>query len=419
MDINKNQENSSDLYVPIDVSKYFHKTMICAPGGKIIKKPFEIDVFSEGVKKLILDVKRAKKQAKAKRVIFALEPTSYYHQNLYRKLKMLNENVILINPNITAKIRNLNYRRIKTDDIDLIVLAQAIETQKGIIREGREGKYAELRILTRSRWRKTKLSKKIKTSIHEYVDKLWPGFCNRVEPKSGLTRNLWESNLAWAILQVCPNPKKVSKMTSIELQALIKSYGFKGICGTKTSVKVIEHAKKAAGMSIYHPHLISSLQQDIQLLHHLNEDIETIENKIITYKDEFPEVTWLLSIGSISPILALTFIAEAGDLRRFPTAKQLVHYTGLSISYRQSGQYVSKHNHLIKEGNRYLRHTTITIARNLARCNYGFRQYYEKFYVTQRKEFYSAIGAVANKFLHIAYHLMTRDKQFDVRYLVK
>jgi len=410
-----NLKEKRAVYVPIDVSKYYHKVMLCAPGGRIIRNPFEIDVYSESLDKLLAEVKRVKEAERAKTVIFALEPTSYYHYNLYKRLKALNQTVLLINPSITATIRNLNYRRVKTDDIDLKVLAQAIEEQKGIIAEGRDGQYAELRILTRSRWRKTYIAKRIKTSIHEYVDKLWPGLCNRVDSSQGLVRNLWESTLAWAILQLCPDPKVVSQMTPLELQSLIKGNGFKGICGPKHSVRVIEHAKKAAGMAIHHPHLVSCLQQDLQELNHLNEDMQKLELQIVEYQSVFPELLHLLSLGSISPVLGLTFIAEAGDIRRFSSAKQLVHYAGLSVSYQQSGQYVSQQNHMIKEGNKYLRHTTMMIARNLARCNPEFRERHQEL-VAKKKRYYTAIGAIANKFIHVAYHLMTNKENYDVKY---
>ena len=80
------RDRVDELHVPIDVSKYFHRTMICAPGGKVIRNQFEVDVYSDGIEKLLSEVEKAKRETKATSVIFALEPTSYYHENLYKRL---------------------------------------------------------------------------------------------------------------------------------------------------------------------------------------------------------------------------------------------------------------------------------------------------------------------------------------------
>ena len=56
------RDRVDELYVPIDVSKYFHRTMICAPRGKIIRNQFEIDVYSEGIEKLLSEVEKLLKE---------------------------------------------------------------------------------------------------------------------------------------------------------------------------------------------------------------------------------------------------------------------------------------------------------------------------------------------------------------------
>ena len=76
------------MIVPIDVSKYFHETMIVGPGGEILQEPFEIDIYQEGFKKLVKEVKTAEIKT-GKRPIFALEPTSFYHETLLEELQGL------------------------------------------------------------------------------------------------------------------------------------------------------------------------------------------------------------------------------------------------------------------------------------------------------------------------------------------
>jgi transposase len=62
----------------------------------------------------------------------------------------------------------------------------------------------------------------------------------------------------------------------------------------------------------------------------------------------------LQQVPGIGPILALTILAEAGDLRRFGHHRQFLKFCGLDLSSQQSGQFrgVTK---LSKYGNARLR----------------------------------------------------------------
>jgi transposase len=68
----------------------------------------------------------------------------------------------------------------------------------------------------------------------------------------------------------------------------------------------------------------------------------------------------LRGIGFLS---AVTIVAEVGDLRRFPSPRQLMAYTGLVPSEHSSGQ--SRHRGGITHtGNPYLRHVLVQAAHN-------------------------------------------------------
>ena len=82
----QNTKSLDQLLVPIDVSKYFHKAMVFGPRGEVLQEPFEIDICQEGIEKLFSKIKEVRNGGKDKKVIFAMEPTSYYHRNLMEKL---------------------------------------------------------------------------------------------------------------------------------------------------------------------------------------------------------------------------------------------------------------------------------------------------------------------------------------------
>src|SRR5262249_52782669 len=62
----------------------------------------------------------------------------------------------------------------------------------------------------------------------------------------------------------------------------------------------------------------------------------------------------LKSVPGIGPLIAMTILAEAGDLRRFQHEKQFLKYCGLNLSTEQSGTYRGS-SRLSKRGNSRLR----------------------------------------------------------------
>jgi transposase len=62
----------------------------------------------------------------------------------------------------------------------------------------------------------------------------------------------------------------------------------------------------------------------------------------------------LRSIPGIGPIIALTVLAEAGDLQRFRHERQFLKFCGLDLSTAQSGAYRGR-TQLSKRGNARLR----------------------------------------------------------------
>ena len=71
----------------------------------------------------------------------------------------------------------------------------------------------------------------------------------------------------------------------------------------------------------------------------------------------------LQALRGIGFLTAVTIVAEAGDLRRFPTARQFMAYVGLVPSEHSSGD--ARHRgHITKTGNRLMRHVLGQAAHN-------------------------------------------------------
>ena len=68
------------------------------------------------------------------------------------------------------------------------------------------------------------------------------------------------------------------------------------------------------------------------------------------------EILWssdtrtLISVPGVNLICAATFLAAIGDIRRFPSARQLVAYLGLDPKVRQSGSEPARTGRISKQG---------------------------------------------------------------------
>lgn len=214
--------------------------------------------------------------------------------------------------------------------------------------------------------------------------------------------------MVWALLQICPYPQKVAKLSASQLVGLFRRHRVKGI-GLKTAERIIAHAKQIPTRPSS-PEARYNLKQDMALLHHLQSLLSDLEKQVIRHLPE--ETKYLLSIKGISPFFAAAFLAEVETMERFATPKQLIRHVGLSVSVKESGMSRSKHNHITKSGNRYLRYLVMTMARNVARLDPSFRAYASKF-EARGKTFYDVVGCVATKLLKIIHTLLTRKEEFN------
>lgn len=140
-----------------------------------------------------------------------------------------------------------------------------------------------------------------------------------------------------------------------------------------------------------------------------------LEVLIHTQLEDNDDYRCLRSIPGIGPIIALTVLAEAGDLRRFSHYRKFLNYCGLSLSSSQSGSHRGT-PHLSKRGNARLR-CAFWMAANAAinqRRN-SFRRKYDNYVrgnpldADVKRKAYTAVAA---KVARVAYGLVKSGKEY-------
>jgi transposase len=96
------------------------------------------------------------------------------------------------------------------------------------------------------------------------------------------------------------------------------------------------------------------LQDCCGLLDALAIPIGRLEGEIAALAKPDPRVQALMALPGIGKLTALTLVAEIGDISRFPTARKLCAWAGLTPQVRNSDRKV-RHGHITKQGSPWVR----------------------------------------------------------------
>ena len=155
-------------------------------------------------------------------------------------------------------------------------------------------------------------------------------------------------------------------------------------------------------------------------LHHLDLLLQEVNLEIAHLSVQAPwadQVAFLIQMPGIGLLSAMTILSAIGDIHRFPSAKQLVGYSGLGASIHSSGQ-TQRTGPITKQGRRELRNTLVESAWIAVTCSPYWREVFDRLKVRLGK--HKAIVAVARKMLVAIWHLLThrtRDRHTDTNTL--
>jgi len=106
---------------------------------------------------------------------------------------------------------------------------------------------------------------------------------------------------------------------------------------------------------------------------------------------------------------ALLIKSEMGDVKRFPSAKQLFSYAGLVPSTYALGD-TCYHGHINRQGSKWLRWIVIEASIHAVQKNGPLQRFYQK--VQRKKGGKVAKVATARRLLEWIYHMMKDAKAF-------
>ncbi len=90
------------------------------------------------------------------------------------------------------------------------------------------------------------------------------------------------------------------------------------------------------------------------LLEVFDREVDMLSERITSALADHPGYRAVQAIPGVGPVLASVFVAEIGDVSRFPGARQLVSWAGLTPRHRESDTTVHR-GHITKQGSRLVR----------------------------------------------------------------
>ena len=344
------------LYVGIDVSSKDNVVYLMKPDGTKIKN-FSVPNPKDGSKKLVKEVLSALTSYSLTDVIFGLEATSVYGDNLVYFLREdgsltpYNRKIHVLNPKQVNKFKESYNDLPKNDYVDSFIIADCLRfgrINKEVYLD--DYRYKALQNLTRARYITVQNLTKEK---QRFMNVLFKKYSSLAQDKVFSDKF---GSTALAVYEEFDSADTLSYMDLHELTEFLQKKGKNHFSNPEEVAKAIQ---KAARSSYRLPKTVNDsvnqvLAISISAMRALEAQIKEFDKAIAAQMQLIPNT--LTSVKGIGPVYSAGIIAEIGDINRFPNQAKLAKYAGLSWTQHQSGGFEAQNTRLIKTGNRFLKY---------------------------------------------------------------
>jgi transposase len=153
-----------------------------------------------------------------------------------------------------------------------------------------------------------------------------------------------------------------------------------------------------------------SVASALRQIEFLDQEIAAVERLIATEALASPEIRRLMTVPGVNVIVAATFLAAIGEIRRFESPRKLVGYLGLDPRVSQSGTGPATHGRISKQGSIRARHALVEASWSTVRQPGPLRAFYER--IRARRGHQVAVVAAARKLACLFWCLLTRAEDY-------
>lgn len=392
------------ILVAIDIAKGKHDVAILLPNGK--KERFRVTDTRGDYEKFSAYLKMQTLPC-----LIGFEATGNYHRPLAYFLQNAGFSVCLVSSLAAARTREaLHNSWDKNDPKDAQVILHLLKT--GIVQVYHDPLIHETNDIQEIAKTYHQISlRKVKVQ-HSIMNHYLPLYFPEMPKYFHSSRALWFTSILFAF----PTPSTILKYTEDEfIEVAWKTVGRK-VDKKNWLIDFYRTAKESIGLPISEDsEAIKMFRLILKEHRHLCEVRSEIEENAESYLAKYSDYQKLKSIPGIGPIIALTILAEAGDLRRFNHYRQFLKYCGFDLSTHQSGGFKGT-SKISKHGNSRLRYAfwiAATIAIRMTENT--FRRKFENYVKQDPKNAdlkRKAYTAVAAKIARVAYSLIKNQTDY-------
>jgi transposase len=153
-----------------------------------------------------------------------------------------------------------------------------------------------------------------------------------------------------------------------------------------------------------------SIDAGIRQIEFLESELAEVDRLIALDALGSAEIKRLMSVPGVNLIIAATFVAAIGDIRRFENPRKLVGYLGLDPKIRQSGPGPGTSGHISKQGSASARWALVEGSWIAVRQPGPLHAFYQR--VRARRGHQIAVVACARKLACLFWCLLSRDEDY-------
>ena len=387
------------FFVGIDIAKKTHQAAITSDDGKLIGKTFKFSNTIDGFN-LLLE-KLSAVTTELSQFEIGMEATGHYWLNLYTWLTDKNFKIHVINPLQSDALRNLYIRKTKTDSVDSNIIADVIRIGQYSETHLADDKIISLRDLSRQRFYLVDMASDLKRKIITMMDRIFPEYQDFFSDMFGKT--------SVQVMKEYTSPEQILEIPTEKLTQLLKKASHGRFTESKAKeLKELASNSFAAMLSSDMTTLL--IRQMLEQIDLLEKQISEIEKIIAAQFVQFN--TKLTTIPGIGTTLGATILSEIGDINRFEKPKQLIAFSGMDPSIKQSGNFVGTESHMSKRGSPFLRRA-VWLAAVVAVSHDPLFKYHFQQKINSGKSYSQAMGFICHKLLNTIFAILKSGEDYN------
>lgn len=395
------------LFVGVDLSLDDSVAVVLDGRAKQLDR-FRFPNDADGYRYFHRRLATAQDREQAPAVLVGMEPTNYFWKLLASDLERRQVPYRMVNPYTVKKHREGDQlSRSKNDYRDAFMIGDLLRTGKFTETQLLHGDYAELRQYVVLRDRLKGDIRRQKSLIRNIAGQLFPELSQEFTDFSCLT--------ALAMLRGHAVPSVIRGLPRATFIAAARA----DFTGQRLPVSKLNRAYALTERSVGVQHGTEALQQalcvHVDTLRLLQEQLERVEDALLSIFFRLPPAPYLLSVPNLGAITAAIILAEIGDPSRYSNGSQLIKLAGSQPVTNTSGRKARSRTPMSHKGRSRLRTALYFAVLRLVQHDDNFARIYRRFQQRENNPLtkMQALGALMNKLLRVLWALMKHQTFYD------